>query len=90
MGDYLGSNNNEVMEGQFANNGKREKRPPYQFRSGAVYEGEWICKAPLLPNTLSLSRPPSEGMCAAALEGFRPVPVGTHRKCERVRSSCER
>ena len=20
---------------------KREKRPPYQFKSGAVYEGEW-------------------------------------------------
>ena len=44
MGDYLGGNKNEVMEGQFVNNGKREKRPPYQFRSGAVYEGEWIGK----------------------------------------------
>jgi len=24
------------------NKGKREKRPPYKFKSGAVYDGEWI------------------------------------------------
>lgn len=30
-----------IGEEKVAEPDKKEKRPPYQFKSGAVYEGEW-------------------------------------------------
>jgi len=30
-----------LFEGHQPNSDKREKRPPYTFKSGAIYDGEW-------------------------------------------------
>ncbi len=35
-------NPEEIEEGDFVNSTTREKRPPKTFKSGAIYEGEWI------------------------------------------------